>query len=214
MRPYGNSHSVVPPDKFQDVCRPMTSFVRLVPNKPTKNAITLIRMTTFSLKQEVYEGDPYTDVADQVEPLAYVNYGRVEDFTTLEEMGINVRGAIVLARIMVGPEEIQSGVLVGTVFNRAGDPSTPGWPSSIKGCERLSEDEVEKGGDVPLIPSLSIPGDDGEEIIKSIDWVVANDDWQGDKDDHYKAKQVISTIQNIIGIIEGVEEHDSRAGAE
>ena len=75
-----------------------------------------------------------------------------------------------------------SGVQVGTVFNGVGDPSTPGWPSSIEGCERLSEDEVEKGGDVPLIPSLPISGADGEEIIKSIGGVVANDGWQGDKD--------------------------------
>ncbi|GKF57801.1 peptidase M28 family protein, partial [Tanacetum coccineum] len=91
------------------------------------------------------------------------------------------------------------------------------------GCERLSEDEVEKGGDVPLIPSLPISGADGEEIIKSIGGVVANDGWQGDKDAPvyrvgpgpgiigltYKAKQVISTIQNVIGIIEGAEEPDS-----
>nr|GFB59305.1 peptidase M28 family protein [Tanacetum cinerariifolium] len=96
------------------------------------------------------------------------------------------------------------------------------WPSNIEGCERLSEDEVEKGGDVPLIPSLPISGADGEEIIKSIGGVVANDGWQGDKDAPvyrvgpgpgiidltYKAKQVISTIQNVIGIIEGAGEPD------
>ncbi|GKE69558.1 probable glutamate carboxypeptidase LAMP1 isoform X2, partial [Tanacetum coccineum] len=76
---------------------------------PDSRSLTLIRPspeppTTFSLKQEVYEGDPYADVADQVEPsfhayaksgrvkgpVAYVNYGRVEDYTTLGEMGINV----------------------------------------------------------------------------------------------------------------------------
>lgn len=247
---------------------------------PDSRSLTLIRPspeppTTFSLKQEVYEGDPYADVADQVEPsfhayaksgtvkgpVAYVNYGRVEDFTTLKEMGINVSGAIVLARygeiyrgdiienaydagaigVLIYSDRKDyggaggdtkwfpddkwlppSGVQVGTVFNGAGDPSTPGWPSSIEGCERLSEDEVEKGGDVPLIPSLPISGADGEEIIKSIGGVVANDGWQGDKDAPvyrvgpgpgiidltYKAKNVINTIQNVIGIIEGAEEPD------
>ncbi|GJS75667.1 probable glutamate carboxypeptidase LAMP1 isoform X1 [Tanacetum coccineum] len=247
---------------------------------PDSRSLTLIRPspeppTTFSLKQEVYEGDPYADVADQVEPsfhayaksgsvkgpVAYVNYGRVEDYTTLGEMGINVSGAIVLARygeifrgdiienaydagaigVLIYSDRKDyggaggdtkwfpddkwlppSGVQVGTVFNGAGDPSTPGWPSNIEGCERLSEDEVEKGGDVPLIPSLPISGADGEEIIKSIGGVVANDGWQGDKDAPvyrvgpgpgiidltYKAKQVISTIQNVIGIIEGAEEPD------
>ncbi|KAI3701428.1 hypothetical protein L6452_26491 [Arctium lappa] len=247
---------------------------------PDSRSLALIRPspeppTTFSLHQEVYEGDPYADVADQVEPtfhayaksatakglVAYVNYGRVEDYTTLKEMGINVSGAIVLARYgkiyrgdiienayeagAIGaliytdrkdygggggntrwfPDDKwmpPSGVQVGTVFNGAGDPTTPGWPSTIEGCERSSADEVEKGGDVPLIPSLPISGADGEEIIRSIGGVVANDDWQGDKDAplyrigpgpgivdlSYKAKEVISTIQNVIGIIEGAEEPD------
>lgn len=209
---------------------------------PDSRSLTLIRPspeppTTFSLQQEVYEGDPYADVADQVEPtfhayaksgtvkgpVAYVNYGRVEDFTTLNEMGINISGAIVLARygkiyrgdiienaydagaigVLIYTDRKDyggagaggdtkwfphdkwmppSGVQVGTVFNGAGDPTTPGWPSSMEGCERLSEDEVEKAGDVPLIPSLPISGADGEEIIRSIGGVVADDDWQGDKD--------------------------------
>lgn len=250
---------------------------------PDSRSLTLIRPSpdppiAFSLHQEIYEGDPYADVADQVEPtfhayaksgtvkghVAYVNYGRVEDYKTIKDMGINISGAIVLARYgeiyrgdivenayeagAIGvliytdrkdyggggggggvtrwfPEEKwmpPSGVQVGSVFNGAGDPSTPGWASSVEGCERLSDDDVEKGGDVPLITSLPISGADGEEILKSIGGVVANDDWQGDKDAPvyrigpgpgivdltYKAKQVISTIQNVIGIIEGAEEPD------
>ncbi|KAL4563876.1 hypothetical protein LXL04_027924 [Taraxacum kok-saghyz] len=245
---------------------------------PDSRSLTLTRpapdpLVTFTLSQETYDGDPYADVADQVEPtfhayaksgtvkghVAYVNYGRVEDYKTIEDLGINLTGAIVVARYgeiyrgdivenayhagAIGvliytdrkdyggggggwfPEEKwmpPSGVQVGTVFNGAGDPSTPGWPSSVEGCERLSEDDVEKGGDVPLIPSLPISGADGEEILRSIGGVVANDEWQGDKDAPvyrigpgpgivdltYKAKQVISTIQNVIGIIEGAEEPD------
>ncbi|KVI01217.1 Peptidase M28 [Cynara cardunculus var. scolymus] len=252
---------------------------------PDSRSLTLIRPfpespTTFNLQQEVYKGDPYADVADQVEPtfhayaksgtvkglVAYVNYGRVEDYAMLKEMGINVSDAIVLARygkiyrgdiienaydagaigVLIYTDRKDygggggntkwfpddkwmppSGVQVGTVFNGAGDPTTPGWPSTIEGCERLSVDEVEKGGDVPLIPSLPISGADGEEIIRSIGGVVADDDWQGDKDAplyrigpgpgivdlSYKAKEVISTIQNVIGIIEGAEEPDSGTAA-
>lgn len=68
-----------------------------------------------------------------------------------------------------------SGVQVGTVFKGEGDPTTTGWPSSIvEGCERLSEDEVVKGGNFPLIPSLPISGADGEEILRSVGGVVAN----------------------------------------
>ncbi|MFS7995484.1 putative glutamate carboxypeptidase II [Helianthus anomalus] len=115
-----------------------------------------------------------------------------------------------------------SGVQAGSVFNGAGDLTTPGWPSSMEGCERFSEDEVIRAGDIPLIPSLPISGADGEEILRWIGGVVAEDEWQGDEDApvyrigpgpgvaelSYKAKQVISTIQNVIGIIEGTEEPD------
>ncbi|KAJ0503280.1 putative glutamate carboxypeptidase [Helianthus annuus] len=38
----------------------------------------------------------------------------------------------------------------------------------MEGCERLSEDEVERAGDVPLIPSLPISGADGEEILRFV----------------------------------------------
>ncbi|MFS7898687.1 putative glutamate carboxypeptidase II [Helianthus anomalus] len=75
-----------------------------------------------------------------------------------------------------------SGVQVGSVLNGAGDPTTPGWPGSMEGCERLSEDEVEQAGDVPLIPSLLISCADGEEILRWIGGVVAKDEWQGDED--------------------------------
>ncbi|KAI9191797.1 hypothetical protein LWI28_013580 [Acer negundo] len=67
---------------------------------------------TFPLRQEIYDGDPYADVASQVlptfhayaksgsvtGPAVYVNYGRVEDYATLTEMGVNVSGSVVLAR--------------------------------------------------------------------------------------------------------------------
>ncbi|KAJ0766493.1 putative glutamate carboxypeptidase [Helianthus annuus] len=247
---------------------------------PDSRSLTLTRPppnppTTFSLQQVVYDDDPYADVADQVEPtfhayakpgivtgpVAYVNYGRVEDYTTIKKAGINITGCIVLARygqiyrgdivenaydagaigVLIYSDRKDygggggstkwfpddkwlppSGVQVGSVFNGAGDPTTPGWPSSMEGCERLSEDEVERAGDVPLIPSLPISGADGEEILRWIGGVVAEDEWQGDEDApvyrigpgpgvvelSYKAKQVISTIQNVVGIIEGTEEPD------
>ncbi|KAI7732075.1 hypothetical protein M8C21_031354, partial [Ambrosia artemisiifolia] len=60
--------------------------------------------------------------------------------------------------------------------------TTPGWPSSMEGCERLSKDEVERAGDVPLIPSLLISGVDGAEILRWIGGMVAGDGWQGDVD--------------------------------
>ncbi|XP_060668475.1 probable glutamate carboxypeptidase LAMP1 isoform X3 [Ziziphus jujuba] len=67
---------------------------------------------TFELRQEIYPGDPYADVADEVVPtfhayaksgsvsgpVVYVNYGREDDYKTLDEMGVDVSGAVVLAR--------------------------------------------------------------------------------------------------------------------
>ncbi|KAE7998641.1 hypothetical protein FH972_003166 [Carpinus fangiana] len=230
--------------------------------------------TTFSLRQEIYDGDPYADVSDQIQPtfhayaksgtvsapVAYVNYGRVEDYVTLKEMGVNVSGTVVLAKYgeiyrghivknayeagAIGalvytdrkdygggggdtrwfPDDKwmpPSGVQVGTVYNGLGDPTTPGW-ASTGDCERLSEEEVQKGGDVPLIPSLPISAADGETILRSIGGHVANEDWQGSKDAptyrvgpgpgivnlRYTGKQIIGTIQNVIGVIEGAEEPD------
>ncbi|KAK8503088.1 hypothetical protein V6N13_025848 [Hibiscus sabdariffa] len=229
---------------------------------------------TFDLKQEIYKGDPYADVADEVLPtfhayaksgsvtgqVVYVNYGRVEDYQTLKDMGTNVTGTVVLARYgqifrgdivknafdagAIGalvytdrkdygggggdvkwfPDDKwmpPSGVQVGSVYKESGDPTTPGWASS-EGCERVSVEELESRGDVPLIPSLPISGADGETIMRSIGGEIAKDDWQGSKDAptyrigpgpgvvnlNYKGKQVIVTIQNVIGVIEGEEEPD------
>ncbi|XP_011093646.1 probable glutamate carboxypeptidase LAMP1 isoform X1 [Sesamum indicum] len=228
----------------------------------------------FSLQQEVYEGDPYADVANEVQPtyhayaksgtavgpVVYVNYGRVEDYVTLKEMGVNVSGNVVLARygeiyrgdivenayeegaigVLIftdrkdyggGGGDVKwfpddkwmppSGVQVGSVYNGAGDPTTPGWPST-EGCERLSDEEVERAGDVPLIPSLPISWADGDAIVRSIGGQVASDAWQGGKDAPvyrigpgpgivnltYNGKQVLSRIENVVGIIEGAEEPD------
>ncbi|KAK2989608.1 hypothetical protein RJ640_027382 [Escallonia rubra] len=229
--------------------------------------------TTFSLTQETYPDDPYADVSSEVLPtfhayaksgtvigqVAYVNYGRVEDYAVLKNMGVNVSGCIVLARygeiyrgdivenayeagakgVIVYSDKKDygggaggkgfpddrwmpaTGVQVGSVFNGAGDPTTPGW-ASREGCERLTEEEVEAGGDVPLIPSLPVSAADGEVILRAIGGKVAGDDWQGGEDVpvyrvgpgpgvlnlSYTGQNIISTIQNVIGVIEGAEEPD------
>ncbi|KAL8489706.1 hypothetical protein ACS0TY_025555 [Phlomoides rotata] len=242
---------------------------------PVSRSLVLTRPhnspTEFTLQQEVYEGDPYAVVASEIEPtfhayaksgtavgpVVYVNYGRVEDYVQLEEMGVNVSGKVVLARygkIFRGdivenayaegatgaviftdkkdyggegkwfPDEKwmpPTGVQVGSVYSGAGDPTTPGWPSSEE-CERISEEAVEKSGDVPLIPSLPISWADGDVIMRSLEGEVASDDWQGGKGAPvyrvgpgpgvvnltYQGKQVISKIENVIGIIRGVKEPD------
>ncbi|PIA64595.1 hypothetical protein AQUCO_00100225v1 [Aquilegia coerulea] len=244
---------------------------------PISRSLTLTRPypdppTTFDLTQEIYSGDPYADVANEVLPtfhayaksgtavghVVYVNYGRVDDYETLIQMGVNVSGAVALARYgqiyrgdivrnayaagAVGvvvytdkkdyggggskskgfPDDRwmpSSGVQVGSVYCGKGDPTTPGWASSSD-CERISDEEVEQSGDIPLIPSLPVSWSDGDVILKSIGGQVANDDWQGSPDSFvyrigpgpgilnltYAGSQVINTIQNVIAVIEGVDE--------
>lgn len=62
--------------------------------------------TEFTLQQEIYEGDPYAGVASEIEPtfhayaksgtaagpVVYVNYGRLEDYARLKDIGVNVSG--------------------------------------------------------------------------------------------------------------------------
>ncbi|KAI3917730.1 hypothetical protein MKW98_021492 [Papaver atlanticum] len=239
---------------------------------PSSRTLTLIRPhpyppTHFNLTQENYSKNPYAHEVGEtfhayaksgtaVGPVVYANYGRVEDFEKLRQMGVNVSETVVLARygkiyrgdivsnaydagasgVLVytdrkdygGPESFPddrwmppSGVQIGTVYSGAGDPSTPGW-ASTSSCERLSTDEIEQGGEVPLIPSLPISADDGELILRSLDGQVTKDDWQGDSNAPvyrvgpgpgilnltYNGKYVISKIENVIAVIEGVEEPD------
>ncbi|XXG57343.1 hypothetical protein AAC387_Pa03g4521 [Persea americana] len=226
---------------------------------------------TFSLRQEPYAGGPHADVAGQAIPtfhayarsgsaaghVAYVNYGRVEDFERFAEMGVDVSGAVVLARYgmvfrgdivrnahdagAVGvvlytdskdyggdrrwfPDEEwmpPSGVQVGTVYSGSGDPTTPGWPST-RSCERTSDEEVGSSGWAPPIPSLPVSSADGEAILRTIGGHVAPYDWQGGARDlvyrvgpgpgvlnlTYNGTQSITTIQNVFGVIQGVEEPD------
>ncbi|KAL1547696.1 Lysosome-associated membrane glycoprotein 1 [Salvia divinorum] len=224
----------------------------------------------FSLRQEIYAGDPYAAVAGEVTPTfhayaksgaavgpaVYVNYGRVEDFAALAAIGVNISGAVAVVRygkiyrgdIVMNAQAAgaagavvftdrkdyggerwfpddrwmpPSGVQVGSVYTARGDPTTPGWPST-EGCERITEEEVEKSGEVPLIPSLPVSWADGDAIMMSMGGRVADEDWQGGKGAgvyrvgpgpgvlslNYEGEQVITKIENVIGIIHGAEEPD------
>ncbi|CAN6456802.1 unnamed protein product [Victoria cruziana] len=114
-----------------------------------------------------------------------------------------------------------SGVQVGTVYNGAGDPTTPGWPSITEasgGCERTEPPEAA----VADVPSLPISAADAAIIMKEIGGPVADEAWQGRSDVPvyrlgpgpavlnltYIANESITTIENVFAWIEGSEEPD------
>ncbi|KAJ0243888.1 PA domain-containing protein [Hirschfeldia incana] len=219
---------------------PLHRSLSLLPPKPSSEPIV------FSLEQQHLGDNPYADEVTPTfhgyaksgnvsGPVAYANYGRLEDF-----VGVNVSGAVVVARYgkiyrgdivrnayeagAVGvviytdkrdygghecfPESKwmpPSGVQVGTVYNGLGDPTTPGW-ASVDGCERVSEEDVELRGDSPGIPSLPISAADAEVILKTV--VDGVGPGPGILNLSYVGRSVIAEIENVIGVIEGEEEPD------
>ena len=108
----------------------------------------------------------YSGAGDVTGEVVYVNYGLIEDYATLDSLGVSVRGRIAVARYgrsfrgikareaerhgaaalliysdpqddgfvrgdvyPVGPMRPSHGIQRGSVFNGAGDPTTPGTPS-------------------------------------------------------------------------------------
>ncbi|EEF48163.1 dipeptidase, putative [Ricinus communis] len=161
-------------------------------------------------------------------PVAYVNYGRVKDYATLKETGVNLSGTVVLARyekiyrgdIVYNAHE--AGAIEAVIYtdrkDYGGGESGEGWFPEAKWMPpsgfAISDDKVAEGGYVPLIPSLPVSAAVGETIMRSIGGQVANEDGQRSKDGPtYKVgpgqgKQIIATVQNVIAVIEGVEEPD------
>ncbi|MCO5559815.1 hypothetical protein L7F22_013419 [Adiantum nelumboides] len=112
-----------------------------------------------------------------------------------------------------------TGVQRGTVFQGAGDPTTPGWPSTPDG-ERLSDIDV--AAVLPQIPSLPISASDALFIMSSLEGEVAPPDWHGalkipqyrvgcgsvKLNLNYKGIKKLTRIRNIYGVIDGAEESD------
>lgn len=228
----------------------------------------------FELREKEVKGDPYSSRSSKAIPsfhayspsgtsvaeVVYVNYGRVEDFRALERMGVNVTGAIVIARhgkifrgdivknsaragasavvIYSDPFDFagtgsegnypltkwlpRSGVQRGTVFQKPGDPQSPGWPSgsSTRDSERLSANDLKTM--LPSIPSLPISAEDAQVIMKSLGGPLAPPHWHGGLDlaayrvgrgpgilnFTYVANQTTVPIRNVFAVIKGRYEPD------
>jgi N-acetylated-alpha-linked acidic dipeptidase len=194
-------------------------------NRPVSNALTLLDPTDGDVKfrakleEDVLEEDPTTDHHNDVPvfhgysargnvtaKFVYANYGRKEDFDSLVEKGVDIKGKIVLVRYNAiyrglkvrhaeqhgavgvvifsdptddggvdfahdikpypkGPARNPSSVQRGSVLflsEGPGDPTTPGWASTID-AERKDPGEL-----IPSIPSIPISYADATHILKAL----------------------------------------------
>ncbi|MDG2062750.1 MAG: M28 family peptidase [Flavobacteriaceae bacterium] len=84
-----------------------------LPNKPGNSLIEIVTPTRIVLnqKEDIIPGDPFSKdpslwkgwnafsgTGDVTAEVVYANYGRKEDFETLKELGIEIKGKIVLAK--------------------------------------------------------------------------------------------------------------------
>jgi N-acetylated-alpha-linked acidic dipeptidase len=73
-----------------------------------------------------------------------------------------------------GPMRPEFGVQRGSVFNGAGDPSTPGYPS-VRGARRIPQDRME----VPHIPVVAISYGNAAELLRGLRGKDVPQGWQG-----------------------------------
>ena len=73
-----------------------------------------------------------------------------------------------------GPMRNRNGVQRGSVFNGAGDPATPGYPS-VAGAPRLAERQMS----IPHIPVVPISYGNASELLDGLTGRQAPDGWQG-----------------------------------
>ncbi len=73
-----------------------------------------------------------------------------------------------------GPMRNRNGVQRGSVFNGAGDPATPGYPS-VTGAPRLAESQMM----IPHIPVVPISYGNASELLDGLTGLQAPDGWQG-----------------------------------
>jgi len=143
--------------------------------------------------------------------VVFVNFGLIEDYATLDSLGVSVKGKVVLARygrsfrgikareaekrgavaLLIytdplddgfvagdvypeGPMRPLEGVQRGSVFNGAGDPLTPGYPSK-PGAPRLKPEETA----LPRIPVVPISAANAQRILDGVRGTDIPRGWQG-----------------------------------
>jgi N-acetylated-alpha-linked acidic dipeptidase len=253
MRSWGLETSV----RAYDVWMPHPTSVRVWRVSPDSRELSLaegpLAEDSTSALPEVPPINGYGGTGDVTAPVVYVNYGLIEDYATLDSLGVAVRGKIAVARYgrsfrgikareaerhgavalliysdpqddgfvrgdvyPAGPMRPAQGIQRGSVFNGAGDPTTPGTPSRA-GAARIP---LAQAG-VSHIPVVPISYGNATELLRDVRGTAIPQSWQGGLPFRYHvgpgpvtarvavatdtATTPLKTIWDTFGVIRGSE---------
>lgn len=198
----------------------------------------------------------YGGSGDAEGEVVFVNFGLVEDYATLDSLGVSVAGKVAVARygrsfrgikareaekhgavalILYsdpqddgyvqgdvypdGPWRPAQGIQRGSVMNGAGDPSTPGYPSTA-GAPRIALDQMQ----VSRIPVVPIGYGNAAEVLALVRGKGIPRGWQGGLPFRYHigpgptrvrvrvetdtASSAFKPIWNTLGVVKGSEYPD------
>lgn len=211
MRAWGLETEV----RAYDVWMPHPTSVHVWRVAPDARELTLaegpVPGDSTSSMPEVPPINGYGGSGDVTAEVVYVNYGLIEDYATLDSLGVSVRGKVAIARygrsfrgikareaerhgaaaLLIysdpqddgfvrgdvypsGPMRPPQGIQRGSVFNGAGDPTTPGTPS-LKGARRIP---LAQSG-VARIPVVPISYGNATELLRDLRGTRIPQSWQG-----------------------------------
>jgi N-acetylated-alpha-linked acidic dipeptidase len=211
MRAWGLETEV----RAYDVWMPHPTSIRVWRVSPDARELQLtegpVSGDSTSMLPEVPPINGYGGSGDVTADVVYVNYGLIEDYATLDSLGVSVRGKVAIARygrsfrgikareaerhsavaLLIysdpqddgfvrgdvyprGPMRPPQGIQRGSVFNGAGDPTTPGTPSR-SGATRISP--VQAG--VSRIPVVPISYGNATELLRDLRGTPIPQTWQG-----------------------------------
>ena len=253
MRAWGLQTEV----RAYDVWMPHPTSVKVWRVSPNPRELSLaegpVPGDSTSSLPEVPPVNGYGGSGDATGEVVYVNYGLIEDYATLDSLGVSVRGKVAVARYgrsfrgikareaekhgavalliysdpqddgfvrgdvyPAGPMRPSQGIQRGSVFNGAGDPTTPGIPSRA-GVQRIP---LSQAG-VSHIPVVPISYGNATELLRDVRGTRIPQSWQGGLPFRYHvgpgpvsarvavttdtATAPYKTIWNTFGIVRGSE---------
>jgi N-acetylated-alpha-linked acidic dipeptidase len=211
MRSWGLETEV----RAYEVWMPHPTSIRVWRVSPDSRELSLaegpVAGDSTSTLPEVPPINGYGGTGDVTAEVVYVNYGLIEDYATLDSLGVSVRGKVAVARYgrsfrgikareaerhgavalliysdpqddgfvrgdvyPAGPMRPPQGIQRGSVFNGAGDPTTPGTPSRA-GAKRIPLAEA----GVSRIPVVPISYGNAAELLRDVRGVRIPQSWQG-----------------------------------